>query len=100
MLRSTELFAAGMNTSNRRSAIVVTIMYTNCNGSGSAAYPGDNTKTIFTTFMVKRRRTDVSTSVIASPIISLLGSDPFELAALGSVGDHWSRLLLSLVDPY
>ena len=56
---------------------------TNCNGSGSAAYPGDNTKTIFTAFLVKRCRIDVSTSVMAersviivSPITSLLGTDP------------------------
>ena len=68
---------------NRRSARVVTIGYTNCKGCGNAAYPGDNTKMIFTTFLAKCRCTDVSTSVMAEsnvmmpPMTSLLGIDPF-----------------------
>ena len=52
-------------------------------GSGNVAYPGDNTKMTFTTFLVKCRCTDDSTSVmaesnviIASPMTSLLGIDP------------------------
>ena len=72
-----------MITLNCDSANVETIVYTNCKGSGNMAYPGDNTKMIFTTFLVNCRYSDVSTSVmgesnvmIASPIISLLGIDP------------------------
>ena len=66
-----------------RSAIVVTIVYTNCNGSGSAALPVDNTKTILTAFLAKRCRVATCTSamakrsvIIASLMTSLLRTDP------------------------
>ena len=74
-----------------RSAIVMTIVYTNCNGSGSAAYPGDNTKTILAAFLAKRCRVATCTSamaersvIIASLMTSLLGTDPCVSRASGS----------------
>ena len=61
---------------------VVTIVYKNCNGSGSAVWPDENIKMIFTTFLVKHPCFDVSASVmtdrnvlIPSPMTSLLGID-------------------------
>ena len=82
MFGSIDLFGAGIITSIRPSGSVATIVLTNCNGSGSAEYPGDKMKTICTIFLLKHRCIDVSASVmanrsviIASPVTSLLGID-------------------------